>query len=286
MGHNWSLRLRQDHLFIFSHHVLYFHLLSPVLKLNYKKINEKGQPIVILHGVFGSLDNWATVSKSIADLGYVVYLVDQRNHGRSPHSDAFDYEAMAADLAEFITDHALEKTILIGHSMGGKTVMQYAQQYPATYDKLVIVDIAPKAYPPHHDELIAGLNALPLSEIESRQHADELFSAHEPNLAVRQFLLKNLYRTDEGSYGFRFNLPVLTESQANVGAEITQLRTITEPTLFIRGASSWYIKDKDWKDIQVMFPNAELVTIPKSGHWVHAEQPEPFVEALEEFLEK
>ena len=256
------------------------------MKLNYKKINEDGQPLIILHGVFGSLDNWATVSKSIADLGYVVYLVDQRNHGRSPHSDEFTYEAMAADLAEFIKDHGLKNPVLVGHSMGGKTVMQYAETYPGTYDKLVIVDIGPKAYPPHHDELIAGLNALPLAEIESRQHADELFSAHEPNLGVRQFLLKNLYRTDAGSYGFRFNLPILTAQQTRVGAEIPKLRTVTEPTLFMRGALSGYIKEEDWVGIQEMFPNAELVTVPKSGHWVHAEQPKRFVEVLGEFLQK
>jgi len=256
------------------------------LKLNYKKINEVGQPLVILHGVFGSLDNWATVSKSIADLGYVVYLVDQRNHGRSPHSDEFDYDVMAADLAEFIADHALQNPVLVGHSMGGKTVMQYAQTHPGAYDKLVIVDIGPKPYPPHHNELIAGLNALPLAEIESRQQADELFSAYEPNLGVRQFLLKNLYRNDAGSYGFRFNLPVLTALQANFGAEIPKLRTVAELTLFVRGALSRYIKEEDWPEILEMFPHAELVEIPKAGHWVHAEQPTRFVEALGEFLKK
>ncbi|WP_373513998.1 alpha/beta fold hydrolase [Persicitalea sp.] len=255
------------------------------MKLNYKKISTDGQPLIILHGVFGSLDNWATISKAIADLGYAVYLVDQRNHGRSPHSDDFTYEAMAADLSEFLQEHGLENPVLVGHSMGGKTVIQYAENYPGTYDKLVIVDIGPKAYPPHHDELLAGLNALPLAEIESRQHANELFSAHEPNLAVRQFLLKNLYRSDDG-YSFRFNLPVLTEQQANVGVEIPKLRTITEPALFMRGALSGYIKEEDWPEIQKMFPNAELVTIPKSGHWVHAEQPKRFVEVLGEFLGK
>ena len=256
------------------------------MKLNYKKIGESGQTIVILHGVFGSLDNWATVSKSIADAGYVVYLVDQRNHGRSPHSDEFTYEAMAADLAEFIEDHKLEKPILVGHSMGGKTVMQYAETYPGTYDKLVIVDIGPKAYPPHHQQLIEGLNALPVSEIEDRHQADTLFSTYEPNLGVRQFLLKNLYRSDTGAFAWRFNLPVLTKFQANVGAEIPRLRQITEPTLFIRGAGSGYLRDEDWEGIQAMFPNAELVTIPKSGHWVHAEQPKAFVEALTSFLAK
>jgi esterase len=254
------------------------------LKLNYKQISQEGQPMVILHGVFGSLDNWATVSKAIADAGYAVYLVDQRNHGRSPHSDEFTYEAMAADLAEFIEDHALAKPILVGHSMGGKTVMQYAQAYPGTYDKLVIVDIGPKSYPPHHDSLIEGLSALPLDKIEDRQHADTLFSAYESNLGVRQFLLKNLYRTDGGGYGWRFNLPVLAELQANVGQEITKQRSVTEPALFMRGALSGYVKDQDWEEIQAMFSNAELVTIQKAGHWVHAEQPKLFVETLVKFL--
>ncbi len=254
------------------------------MKLNYKKVGEGGQPMIILHGVFGSLDNWATVTKAIADAGYAVYLVDQRNHGRSPHSDEFTYESMAADLAEFIEDHALEIPILVGHSMGGKTVMQYAETYPGTYDKLVIVDIGPKSYPPHHQELIAGLGALPLGEIEDRQHADKLFSVHEPNLGVRQFLLKNLYRTDTGGYDWRFNLPIITELQANVGQEITKQRVVTEPTLFIKGALSGYVKDQDWQAIQEMFPNAELMTIPRSGHWVHAEQPKLFVETLIKFL--
>lgn len=254
------------------------------MKLHFKKVGEGPQPLIILHGVFGSLDNWATVSKVIADAGYAVYLVDQRNHGRSPHSPDFTYEAMAADLAEFIEDHGLEKPVLVGHSMGGKTVMQYAETYPGTYDKLVIVDIGPKAYPPHHQELIEGLNALSLNDIEDRQQADTLFSAHEPNLGVRQFLLKNLYRTDSGAFDWRFNLPVLTELQANVGNEIPHLRPVTEPALFLRGARSGYLRDEDWAGIQAMFPQAELVTIPNAGHWVHAEQPKLFVEALLAFL--
>ena len=254
------------------------------MKLNYKKVGETGQPIIILHGVFGSLDNWATVSKSIADANYSVYLVDQRNHGRSPHSEEFTYEAMAADLAEFMADHGIQNPILIGHSMGGKTVMQYAEQYPGTYDKLVVVDIGPKSYPPHHQELIDGLNALALNDIEDRQQADQLFSAFEPNMGVRQFLLKNLYRTDSGAFDWRFNLPILTELQANVGTEIPKLRTVGEPTLFIQGELSNYVKEEDWEAIQDMFPQAKLVTIPKASHWVHAEQPKLFVEALLTFL--
>jgi esterase len=256
------------------------------MKLNYKQVSSEGQPIVVLHGVFGSLDNWATVSKAIADAGYAVYLLDQRNHGRSPHSDEFTQKAMAADLAEFLQDHSLQNPVLVGHSMGGKTVMRYAMEYPDTYDKLVVVDIAPKYYPPHHESLLEGLNALPLTEIESRQQADDLFSAHEPNVGVRQFLLKNLYRTDEGTFAWRFNLPVLTAQIENVGEAIPKLRTVSEPALFMRGALSSYIKDTDQEAIEDLFQNAEIVTIPKAGHWVHAEQPKGFVEALTGFLAK
>ncbi len=256
------------------------------MKLNYKQVSSEGQPLVVLHGVFGSLDNWATVSKEIADAGYAVYLLDQRNHGRSPHSDEFTQEAMAADLAEFIEEHSLQNPVLVGHSMGGKTVMRYAMEYPDTYDKLVIVDIAPRYYPPHHKSLLEGLNALPLVKIENRQQADELFSAHEPNVGVRQFLLKNLYRTAEGTFAWRFNLPVLTAQIEQVGEAIPKLRSVPESTLFMRGALSPYIKDEDREAIEDLFPNAEIVTIPKAGHWVHAEKPKEFVAALTEFLAK
>lgn len=254
------------------------------MKLNYKQVSDEGQPMVILHGVFGSLDNWATISKSIADAGYAVYLVDCRNHGRSPHADEFTYSAMAADLHEFIQDHQLHNPVLVGHSMGGKTVMHYAMEYPGTYDKLAIIDIGPKDYPIHHQSILEGLNAIPLAELESRQDADEVFSAYEPIGAVRQFLLKNLYRTENDSFAWRFNLPVLTSSIANVGIATPHLRTVEEPTLFMRGGNSGYVKDSDWEYIKKLFANAELSTIPRAGHWVHAEQPKMFVEVLVKFL--
>jgi pimeloyl-ACP methyl ester carboxylesterase len=254
------------------------------MKLNYKQVSDTGQPMIILHGVFGSLDNWATISKSIADAGYAVYLVDGRNHGRSSHDDEFTYPAMAADLHEFIQDHGLTNPVIVGHSMGGKTVMQYAMEYPGTYDKLAIIDIGPKAYPLHHESILDGLNAIPLAELKNRQQADDVFSAYEPIGAVRQFLLKNLYRTDDEGFDWRFNLPVLTRSIANVGVDIPYLRIVEEPTLFMRGANSGYVKDKDWKNIKELFANAELSTIPRAGHWVHAEQPKMFVEVLVKFL--
>ncbi|WP_149244565.1 alpha/beta fold hydrolase [Dyadobacter sp. 32] len=254
--------------------------------LNFKKIGDSGQPLVVLHGVFGFLDNWLTISKSIADQGYILYLVDQRNHGRSPHQEPMDYPTFSADLREFLEQQNLKNPHLLGHSMGGKTVMQYAADYPGTFNKLVVVDIGPKAYPINHTNILKGLNAIPIDEISSRNEADEVLAQYEPIPPVRQFLLKNLYRKDEGGFGWRFNLPVLTSSMPKVGVATQYHAPINNPTLFIRGEKSDYIQDDDWEDIRKIFPNAELETIANAGHWIHAEQPQAFTKCLVAFLKK
>ncbi|SEI76307.1 Pimeloyl-ACP methyl ester carboxylesterase [Dyadobacter koreensis] len=254
------------------------------MQLNYKKIGETGKPLVILHGVFGFLDNWLTIGKTISEQGFIVYLVDQRHHGRSPHEGSLDFPTLAADLKEFLSQQNLDNPILLGHSMGGKTVMEYAVNNPDTLEKLVVVDIAPKQYPIHHTKLLKGLNALPVEEIETRQQADDFLSKYEPILAVRQFLLKNLYRKEEGGFDWRFNLPVLTSDMGKVGAEITASKPVETSTLFIRGAKSDYILDEDWDNILKIFPNAQLDTIENAGHWVQAEQPKVFVEHLLNYL--
>ncbi|RAJ96013.1 pimeloyl-ACP methyl ester carboxylesterase [Larkinella arboricola] len=256
------------------------------MKLYYRQTGETGTPIIILHGIFGSSDNWLTISKTIAEHNHRVFLVDQRNHGRSPRSEVFDYDAMAADLQEFITDHQLEKPVVIGHSMGGKTVMQFAMDYPGQFSRLVVVDIAPKFYPIHHAELIRGLKAIDLLNIKSRNEADEILSRYEPILPVRQFLLKNLYRTEAGQFDWRLNLPVIEQELHGIGGELRNVRIITEPTLFIRGSESPYIKDQDQAEIKRIFPNSTLATIEGAGHWVQAEKPTEFVEVLMSFLNK
>ncbi|CAG5069454.1 Esterase YbfF [Dyadobacter sp. CECT 9623] len=258
--------------------------LKEQMQLNYKKIGDSGKPLLILHGVFGFLDNWLTISKAIADHGYQLYLVDQRNHGRSPHEAPLDFPTLAKDLEGFIKEHNIENPILLGHSMGGKTVMEYAVTYPGTFEKLVIVDIGPKGYPIHHTKILEGLNAIPIDQIESRNEADEILSRYEPILAVRQFLLKNLYRSDEGGFAWRFNLPVLTSDMPKVGAEIKSEKQVEAPALFIRGANSHYIQDEDMVGIKELFPQAKLETIQDAGHWVQAEQPKAFVSVLMNFL--
>lgn len=254
------------------------------MKLFFRQTGETGPAIVILHGVFGSSDNWLTISKSIAARGYRVFALDQRNHGQSPRGDEHDYGVMAADLHEFLLDHQLEHPILVGHSMGGKAVMQYAMLYPGTYQKLVVVDIAPKFYPVHHAELVRGMKSIDLTSIKSRTEADTALSFYEPIPTVRQFLLKNLYRTEQGQFAWRLNLPVIERELHGIGEELTNPRIITEPTLFMRGSESPYVLDEDIPTIKRIFTNVQIETIQGAGHWVQAEKPAEFVEVLLKFV--
>ncbi len=255
------------------------------MKLYYREVGEPDSPpIIIVHGIFGSSDNWLTVSKAIAAHGYRVILPDQRNHGQSPRADALDYPTLAADIGELITDLSLVKLVLVGHSMGGKTLMQYVMDYPGTFSKLVVVDIAPKFYPIHHAELVRGLSSIDLTTLKGRTEADTRLTPYEPIPTVRQFLLKNLYRTEQGQFAWRLNLPVIARELHGVGAELTNPHVIMEPTLFIRGSESPYILDEDIANIRRIFSNARIETIEGAGHWVQAEKPLEFVQVLIDFL--
>jgi esterase len=251
------------------------------MKLHFRKLGA-GSPMIIMHGVFGTSDNWFSVSKLFAGT-HEVFLLDLRNHGLSPHSDEFGYEAMSNDLNEFITDHQLTNPIVIGHSMGGKVAMQYAAVYH-NLSKLIVVDIAPKYYPRHHDEILNALNALPLATIQSRGAADEWLQQYISELGVRQFLLKNLYRTDEGKFDWRMNLPVITAEIDIVGEPLDPDTRIDVPTLFVKGSKSNYILPEDELLIRKLFTNASIVTVEGAGHWVQAEQPQLFFEKVMEFL--
>lgn len=254
------------------------------MKLFFRQTGDTGPAIIILHGVFGSSDNWLTIGKTISAQGYRVFALDQRNHGQSPRADEQDYPSMAADLREFLIDQQLDKPILIGHSMGGKTVMQYAMDFPGTFSKLVVVDIAPKFYPVHHRDIVRGLKAIDLMNLGSRNEADAVLSQYEPLVAVRQFLLKNLYRNEEGGFDWRLNLSVIERELHGIGDELPNPRTISEPTLFIRGSESPYILDEDISTIKRIFSNVHVETIQGAGHWVQAEKPVEFVDTLTKFI--
>lgn len=260
------------------------------MKLFFREVGDPTHPpIIILHGLFGSSDNWLTISKTIAAEGYQVLSVDQRNHGQSPRDVGFDYDSMAADLHEFIIDHQLKAPVLVGHSMGGKTVMQYVINYPNALDrqsfgKVVVVDIAPKFYPVHHGDILRGLTAIDTAALTNRNAADAILSQFEPSPTVRQFLLKNLYRTTDGRFDWRINLPVIMSEIHGIGEDLSHTRTVTEPTLFIRGSESGYIADSDLPVIQKLFPNSRVITIDGAGHWVQAEKPAEFVQTLLTFV--
>ena len=250
------------------------------MKLHYRKYGE-GRPIVILHGLFGSSDNWQTLGKKFAE-NFEVYLVDQRNHGHSPKSNEFNYQLLSDDLYNLITDLELENIILIGHSMGGKTVMTFTQQHPEFIEKLIVVDIGPKAYPMHHNIILEGLNSLDLSIIKSRGQADKQLSQYIEDVGVKQFLLKNLYWVETGQLGWRINIPVLEEKMPGIIAAIPD-EIVDTPTLFIRGEKSNYIVEDDFQNIYDQFTNSEIETIYNAGHWVHAENPFSFYNIVMDF---
>ena len=168
------------------------------MEILYSKIIGEGKPLLILHGFLGMSDNWKTLGNQYAKNGFEVHLIDQRNHGKSFHSTDFDYEFLANDLKIYIEHHAISEASLIGHSMGGKTVMQFAILYPELVNKLIVADIAPKYYPPHHNEIINALVSLNFDLISSRSEADKELSKHLTNYGIRQFLLKNLYWVERG----------------------------------------------------------------------------------------
>lgn len=252
------------------------------MKLNFKTFGE-GEPILILHGLFGSLDNWQTIGKQLAE-SHKVYLVDLRNHGKSPHSNDFSYIEMANDVAELIQDEGLEKVSIIGHSMGGKTTMTFAVEFPHLLNKIVIVDIAPKKYAPHHNEIIEALYSLDLDKISSRREADEEMKKRIANDGTRLFLLKNLNREKEGGYSWKMNLDMLTANIEKVIDSTEIPFPIPLETLFIRGGNSGYILDSDFERIEELFPNSEIETIENAGHWVHAEKPKELLELIVDFI--
>jgi esterase len=242
----------------------------------------QGKPLIILHGLLGSSDNWHSLGKSFADT-FTVYLVDQRNHGQSPHSDEFNYKVLTEDLEKFIKENKIEKPHIIGHSMGGKTAMNFAVKNPSAVDKLIVVDIVPKKYVVRHDRLIEGMKAIPLEETTSRAGAEVALAGYEPDPAVRQFLLKNLSRDSEGKFVWKVNLPAIDRHLQETGEGMIYPGSFGGPTLFINGKKSDYYKTGDDVLIRKIFPKAQFISL-ETGHWVQAEKPQEFSQAVLQFL--
>jgi esterase len=251
------------------------------MELFYREYGQ-GEPLIILHGLFGSADNWMTQARMLSER-FHVYTVDQRNHGLSPHSPEQDYLAMTEDLNDFLAQRGLKQAIILGHSMGGKTAMNFALKYPTKVNKLIVVDIMPKAYPVHHDKILDGLKAMPLKTLTSRNQADEALSNYVDEPDVRQFLLKNLARVQEGGFAWKINLQAIDQNIEEMTAGLVVSGEYAGPALFIIGERSNYYAFGDENLIQKYFPNYKLVEM-ETGHWVQAEKPKEFVDVVLNFL--
>jgi pimeloyl-ACP methyl ester carboxylesterase len=234
-----------------------------------------GEPLIILHGLFGQSDNWTSIARKLGEQ-FNVYTLDLRNHGQSGHDNVMNYDVMADDLLETIDYLGIQKMHLIGHSMGGKVAMLFALKYPERLEKLIIADIGPRFYKPHHQKILQGLNQLDLDSLTSRVDAENELSHLIPDVGTRQFLLKNLYRNNEGGFSWRFNLPVITEEIDHIGEQLPS-GICTTSTLFFHGGKSDYIIQSDYSEILNYFPNAEFQIMQGAGHWLHAENPNEFI---------
>lgn len=250
----------------------------------HSKIVGEGKPLLILHGFFGMGDNWKSLANKFATDGFQVHLIDQRNHGRSFHTDEFNYDLLVEDLYNYIEFHQLKSVNLLGHSMGGKTVMFFAVAYPELVDKLLVADISPKSYPPHHQDIIKALNTIDFSVQSTRKTIDAKLGELIPEMGVRQFLLKNTYWKTKEQLAFRFNLTSLTHNYDEIIKELPSFTTFEGNTLFLRGGKSGYITIEDEPLIKAHFPKATIKTVPNAGHWLHAENPTDFYKEVITFL--
>lgn len=253
-------------------------------KLNYKVIGE-GDPVIILHGLFGMLDNWQTFGKELAK-NYTVYLVDQRDHGRSPKTDEFTYKLLAEDIKALMDEHWICSSRFIGHSMGGRTCMHFAMEYPDMVDQMMIVDMGVKSYTGGHESIIQALQSVPISKVKSRGEVDSLLQKKIQDAGVRMFLLKNLTRNPQGGYEWKMNLALLASSYENIMMGIDPKLRSAVDCLFVKGGESDYILPEDMDGIKTIFTRAQVETIDFAGHWVHAQRPEELLKMTQNYFKQ
>jgi esterase len=252
------------------------------VKLHFEAYGQ-GKPLIILHGLLGSLDNLHSISSKLS-ASLKVFALDLRNHGRSGHSFDMDYPLMAQDVKQFIESQGMADAFFLGHSMGGKVAMQLALLYPETVRKLVVADIAPHSYPPRHQKTLNGMISLDLTHFHTRKETEAALAPAVPNLSTRQFLLKNVIREASGTFRWRIGLREIIENYPRLTEGITSDRCFEKPALFIRGDTSDYLLENDLDSIRALFPRARLDTIPGAGHLVHTERPAAFVKSVQDFL--
>lgn len=256
----------------------------------HRRITGEGEPLVLMHGLFGSLENLGGINQRLQD-GWQVHGLDLRNHGRSPHTDTMDYPAMAADVVAYLDEQGIERVSLLGHSMGGKTAMQLALGYPERVEKVIVADIAPVTYHPRHDAILEGMKSLDLARIRSRSEADRALQEYVETPEVRMFLLKNLVRVPDEDRGdnpavfrWRLNLPVIEACYQKLADAPQGEGPFDGPVLFLKGAESAYIQRKHRERIDTLFPQASIEEIEGTDHWLHAEKPDEFARLCRDFL--
>ena len=252
--------------------------------LNSKIIGNSEKHIIILHGLFGMGDNWKSIALRLSNIGHTVHLIDQRNHGKSFWNDKISYELMSKDLFEYFDHFKITNAIIIGHSMGGKTAMKFALEFPIKVLKLIIVDISPKKYNSSHGEIIEGLLKINFDKVKSRLEVDNYLLNFIPEKGIRQFLMKNLYRLSENKFALRVNIKSISNKINNYYDEISSDKKFLKETIFIKGELSDYIKLDDLKDIKILFPNAKIEIVPNSGHWIHSEKKDYFIDLVSDLL--
>lgn len=252
------------------------------MELFYRQLGE-GPPLIISHGLFGISDNWLNIGKHLSK-HYSVYIIDNRNHGLSPHHLEWNYDVMAEDIKELLDKIGAHKAVIIGHSMGGKICMRFAEIYPERIERMIVVDISPRYYEPHHHAVLDALSAVNFDIIKTRKDAEHILRSFLNEEATIQFILKNIYWKEDGKLAFRFNYEVISKNIENVGEACFEFGICTVPTLFIRGDKSNYITNADIDDIYLKFTDVICISIENAGHWVHADKPIEFIKVVEEYL--
>jgi len=253
------------------------------MPLFFKKYGNEGTPLIILHGLFGMSDNWHNAAKELSS-NFIVYTLDLRNHGQSPHLPAMNYTLMAEDVNDFMDEEHISKAIIVGHSMGGKAAIQFAMMFPERLLNLVVVDIAPKTYPAGHSKYFDAMRSINFNA-SGRKEIETDLSAKIPDQGELLFILKNLYRKEDNSYGLKLNLVAIESNYHEIIGGIDIETPINTPTCFIKGERSRYILPEDETMIKNQFTNVHFISVANAGHWVHAENMPGFLDALRSCLE-
>ncbi len=254
------------------------------VELNFK-VYGQGEPLIILHGLFGSLDNWATIGRKLGE-HFMVYLVDQRDHGKSPHTDTFNYDILAEDLHHFMEENWIHHATIVGHSMGGKTAMRFALEYEDMVDSLIVLDMAPKQYTNRHQSVFEAMEAVDFTKLEARADAkNTLLEKLDGDQATTAFLLKNIKRLKEGGFAWKMNTRLLESEYEHIIAAMPVDASYGGPSLFVKGGNSAYIQEEDHDLIMSLFPQAKIQTLENTGHWLHAEKPVELMHMITSFIE-